>query len=199
MMKTTRDLTGLAFGKVTVERRHGHRDAWTCKCECGRTKTFRGYDLSAGRVTSCGCQQRHRLAGCVRTHGRHGTPEYRAWRAMIERCHRPESVSYANYGGRGITVCDEWRYSFATFLRDVGDKPSPKHSLDRKNNNGNYEPSNVRWATKVEQMRNTRRSRRLTACGMTMTISEWSERRGIPRNRIASRLARGASDEEAVQ
>jgi hypothetical protein len=88
-----------------------------------------------------------------------GTKEYRAWRAMIYRCYYPNNGKWEHYGGRGITVCTRWRKSYPTFLRDVGRAPSPQHSLDRKDNDGDYKPSNVRWATKKEQAQNRRKRR----------------------------------------
>jgi hypothetical protein len=117
--------------------------------------------------------------------------EYAAWSAMKHRCHNPANKSYHNYGGRGIVVCDEWILSYAAFLADVGRRPSPKHQLERIDNNGNYEPKNVRWATRTEQLRNTRHNRLLTYNGTTLCIADWAEKLAIPRSMIDNRLKQG--------
>ena len=113
------------------------------------------------------------------THGCTGTPTYRAWQDMIQRCYNPRRTRYPMYGGRGITVCQRWRESFEAFLKDMGTSPSPRHSIDRIDNNGNYEPGNLRWATAKEQSRNQRRNRVLTYQGETLCIAEWAERLGV--------------------
>ena len=131
--------------------------------------------------------------------GRGGmTVEYRAWSCMLTRCYQPNFVHYGNYGGRGITVCAEWRASYAAFLAHVGRRPSPEHSLDRIDSRGNYEPGNCRWATRKEQARNTRRNRLVTIAGETLPIAAWAERYGVPRARISARLRAGWADEPAV-
>ncbi len=113
--------------------------------------------------------------------------EWHSWRSMIQRC-SPGSVDFPYYGARGITVCEQWRHSFATFFADMGLRPTPQHSLDRIDNNGNYEPGNCRWATRTEQMRNTRGVRLLTHDGLTLPVSVWSEKTGISQYTINSRL-----------
>ncbi len=128
--------------------------------------------------------------------GRKG-PEYRTWMAMRRRCHSPNDTYYADYGGRGITVCERWN-SFANFLADIGPKPSPKHTIDRIDNDGNYEPGNCRWATPAEQARNTRKNRILAYGGMTMCVSEWAERLSIRPNLIHDRLKLGWTTEAAL-
>lgn len=110
---------------------------------------------------------------------------------MIRRCTLPTSCGYQEYGGRGITVCPEWRASFDTFLRDMGPRPSPQHSLDRRDANGDYEPGNCRWATSKEQNRNTRKTKRLTYQGETLTVPEWAERTGLPKYLLLNRLRQG--------
>jgi hypothetical protein len=128
-------------------------------------------------------------------------PEYRAWDEMIKRCYNTNRRYYAAYGGRGITVCARWRHSYENFLADVGRRPSPQHSLDRKDNNGHYEPGNVRWATKQEQAQNTRnveRAKRITFGGHTRTFREWAEATGIGMTLIINRLKLGWSVEEAL-
>jgi len=105
--------------------------------------------------------------GNASRHGYTGTSEYDAWRHMIQRCHNPNDISWKNYGGRGISVCERWRHSFDNFIEDIGPKPSFKHTLDRINNDGNYEPTNCRWATRQEQVANTRPNilRHCSQCG----------------------------------
>lgn len=126
------------------------------------------------------------------------TPEYDAWRSMKQRCYYKNGRNYSRYGGRGITVCDQWRDSYETFLADVGRRPSPQHSLDRIDNNGNYEPGNVRWATDEQQQQNTRRTRVLTIGGESRCIAEWSRISGTEEKTIAERIARGIAPEIAV-
>lgn len=122
---------------------------------------------------------------------RGGTPEYEAWRSIKRRCLSPTAKHYEDYGGRGITICPKWRDSFPAFLRDVGYRPGPKYSIDRINNNGNYEPGNVRWATRCEQMRNTRVNHLLTANGVTLTVTEWAEKLGVTPATLFARIRTG--------
>jgi hypothetical protein len=153
---------GHKFGRWTVEieadRRKGHRQ-WLCRCECGSKKVIFGTNLKRGLSRSCGCLQRE-LQTKPLTHGQSGrrrTSEYIAWFNMKQRCYNPQYTRYKNWGGRGIRVCDRWLNSFENFLIDMDSKPSPEHSLDRKDNDGDYEPSNCRWATDMEQRRNRTR------------------------------------------
>ncbi|MGW3594974.1 hypothetical protein [Streptomyces sp. NPDC005167] len=145
---------GARFGKLTVigERTAEAQSRVPVRCDCGVEKTVAVYHL--GRKThSCGCGNKE---ACTR-HGMRNTPEWWAWQGMRQRCTNPKSTEWHNYGGRGIRVCAEWMSSFEAFFAEVGPRPSGGHSLDRINNNGNYEPGNVRWATASQQQRNTRR------------------------------------------
>jgi hypothetical protein len=123
---------------------------WHCRCDCGNEAVVPGFELRTGQIRSCGCL----LKEATTKHGMSGTPEFFIWWGMQDRCMRTTTAYYDRYGGRGISVCKEWRDSFAAFYRDMGPRPSPKHSLDRVNNDGNYEPGNCRWATKKEQAAN---------------------------------------------
>lgn len=126
------------------------------------------------------------------------TPEYHAWYGMLRRCTVPTVVGYAEYGGRGIVVCARWQDSFEAFIADLGPRPSARHSLDRKDVNGPYDPDNCRWATRTEQARNNRRSRRLTHEGRTLTVVEWAEVTGLPHWTIRNRLKQGLSMDEIL-
>jgi hypothetical protein len=166
------DLSGQAFGKWLVlsfsRIRKTHKNntvvsglaLWNCQCECGTVREVSGSHLRKGTSTSCGCFKPRNPKLLRRGKWLNGaiSPEYRAWRAMKYRCLNPNCHAYKNYGGRGISVCHEWlgKHGFDNFLQNMGRKPRHDLSLDRINNNGNYEPSNCRWATRLQQSRNRR-------------------------------------------
>jgi len=186
------DFKGRRFGKMTVIRKSS-TEYWMCVCDCGKTRHVRERNLET--TPSCGCSHKH-----VReAHGSYKTTEYRAYIRMIERCRNPDSQSYEHYGARGISVCDRWLFSFQNFIDDMGRKPSPSHEIDRVDNDGDYEPSNCRWATRKQQTNNTRRNVNITARGETHTIAEWSEITGLDASTIRSRLLRyGWTQEQSV-
>jgi len=126
-----------------------------------------------------------------KTHGMSGTPEYRAWATMRQRCNSLTHPEYRYYGGRGITVCESWDDSFEAFFCAMGRRPTSKHSLDRIDNFKGYSPTNCRWATRLEQANNTRFNRRIEYDGRSQTLAEWSRETGIPSHTIISRLDRG--------
>jgi hypothetical protein len=155
------DLVGKRFGRWTVlemerDRRDGLGIMWLCRCDCGTTRHVSGRHMRRGASVSCGCLKAERQALRNRTHGMFGVPEYHSWSGMIQRCTNPGNPSYANYGGRGITVCERWR-SFKDFLLDMGRRPKGT-SIDRIDNDGSYEPGNCRWATRTVQNSNKRRA-----------------------------------------
>jgi hypothetical protein len=131
-------------------------------------------------------------------HGMHKTSEYHAWHDILERCHNPNNKNYFRYGARGITVYQEWKKSFETFYGYIGPKPTPKHTLERINNNAGYLPGNIKWATQKEQMRNMSRNRYITLNGVTRCVSEWAEVLKINKNTIKYRLRKGMPPEKAL-
>ena len=135
-------------------------------------------------------------AGTYGKHGMNGTPERRIWLGVKARCNNPSYSGYKNYGGRGIKICDRWRV-FANFLEDMGSRPSPAHSIERINNNGHYEPGNCKWATRIEQNRNSRQNVKLTHNGQTMTAAEWADKLGIKHTTLYERIRKGFPVEAA--
>ena len=133
-----------------------------------------------------------------KSHGRSKTPEYRTWIQMLVRCRNVKYKSYHRYGGRGIKVCDQWANDFMTFLKDVGPKPSSKHTLDRIDSNGDYEPGNIQWATQKQQHNNRTDNRIVTVEGVPMTVAEAAEKYNVPHVRIRNRLNYGWAGEAAV-
>lgn len=177
------------------------RAAWLTRCDCGTEKVVLEDDLKSGRRRSCGCWIREQVKR-PRTHGAmlggKATPEYAIWCAIKARCTRPNDPRFPQYGGRGIRVCQRWADSFADFLSDVGPRPSEGLSLDRIDNDGHYEPGNVRWATDAVQTRNTRRNRWLTAFGKTLCLKDWSKEIGVSQQALRERLRAGLPVERVL-
>lgn len=158
--RRSKNIIGDRFGRMVVVRLHdpgasGRHASWECRCDCGKTSVAQGSKLANGNTKSCGCLRRELGIAANTTHGRARTPTYRIWVLMRYRCFNPKAKPYKYYGGRGITVCDRW-LSFQNFFDDMGERPSGM-SIDREDNDGNYEPGNCRWATPKEQRANQRR------------------------------------------
>ena len=188
-------IIGKKFGMLTPikELRIKNRKSFLCICECGNKKNIRFYCLYSGNTTSCGC---YRKKQCFK-HGYSDTLEYRAWASMRQRCNNKNSKSYKYYGGRGIGICKRWD-DFSKFKKDMGKKPSLKHTLDRIDNNGNYEPSNCRWATMEQQANNKSNTVFLKYNGKCLSISQWAAELGIYNSTICRRIKKGWSIERAL-
>lgn len=192
--KRVRDLTGQAFGRLTVlslaGKRGNYQTHWLCRCECGDLCHVYSGCLVRGTTQSCGCLWRELNGQQFATHGKSRTRVYTAWLAMRQRCYYEKHAQYADYGGRGIKVCDRWRDNFENFYADMGEPPKGS-TLDRRENDGPYSPDNCRWATRIEQANNTSASRFIEHAGQRKTVMEWSRETGIPGNTLYYRIYRG--------
>lgn len=171
---------------------------WWCHCDCGSEKKVAGSTLSSGKSLSCGCRRAEVTTAAKTTHGLSKHPLYGVWKAMIDRCHNPDSPAFYHYGQRGIEVCPEWRASLANFIADMGERPFPGAEIERKNNALGYCKSNCVWATRGEQMRNTRRNHILTHDGESLPLTDWATRRGIHPGTVNSRLRGGWTVADAL-
>lgn len=194
------DLTGQRFGRLVVIECSSTvpETRWLCRCDCGKTSVTSTGKLRSGWTKSCGCFKRDRSAevNSVRMtkHGHSRTLEYRSWAGMIRRCTNPENKSYPNYGGRGITVCDRWRNSLETFLEDMGPAPSPSHTIERVDNNGDYCPENCIWATRDVQANNKRNVPLIEHCGGWRTLSDLAQASGVQKGTLRARIQRSGWD-----
>ena len=205
-------VVGRRSGRLLVlsffkSERRGSRNVrlFKCVCDCGTECLVSYASIKGNNTTSCGCLQRKNHLASVVKHGSAGrnkiSMEYQSWTSMISRCHgNSANESYKKtYRDKGIIVCDRWRNSFSDFLCDVGPRPSREYSLDRyPNNNGNYEPGNVRWATKTEQARNMTSNALITHNGSTKSITEWGIENGISRSCIYNRIRYGWNEIDAI-
>ena len=197
-MRQKHELTGQRFGLLVVIEGcepqimpSGQRlSRWLCKCDCGTSRKVLTQNLVRGMQQSCGCNRSAAVAKARTTHGQSGTKTYHTWSHMKRRCYDTGDKSYPDYGARGVTVCKRWRDSYAAFIADVGQPPASDSMLDRINNHGNYEPGNVRWATRTEQNNNTRKNVFVTFRGETKTISQWAARHGFRMQVLWDRLQR---------
>ena len=186
-MATILDISGQRFSRLLViefYERKGLQSIFKCKCDCGNIAFASSNNLKKGTTRSCGCLQRDMIRDASTTHGKSGSknPEYRAWKHMKNRCRNKKGKKFKNHGGRGIKVSDRWlgEHGFENFLSDMGPKPSDLHSLDRyPDNDGDYGPTNCRWATTDEQNKNKRNNRWLEYMGTRMIMADWARRFGV--------------------
>lgn len=205
------DLTGQRFGRLTILGWAGTckpNAAWVCRCDCGGESVALGNNIIAGRTRSCGCLNLEHLSKsgsaefCARDTKRH--PEYKVWGQIISRCHDPENATFFNYGGRGITVCDRWRFGengrhgFLCFLDDMGKRPSSAHTLDRVKNDLGYSLDNCEWRTRTEQTRNRRNTTMVTYRGRRMPLATACELACLPLGTVRYRIRSGMSEDRAL-
>ncbi len=201
-MKASEIKIGNVFNKLEViakADKHTGRTAWKCKCECGVEKIIIGKNLVNGLVKSCGCLRASKAKERMTKHGLRYEPEYIIWCGMKERCCNKNSQSYHNYGGRGITVSEDWINNPVKFIEDMGKRPSDTHDIDRKDNNQGYSKDNCHWVTRQENMNNIRGNRILTLNGVSKTNAEWSRELNCSQTTLTTRIDRyGWSVEKAL-
>jgi len=190
------DLSGERFGMLSVidyAGKKGRENLWCCMCDCGQQQTAPASRLIAGKVRSCGC-----LVSITNTkHGLSHSPEYDCWKNIKSRCYNENNGEYKNYGARGIVMCERWIVSFENFIADMGTRPSPNHSIDRIDVDGNYCKENCRWATLKQQNDNKRQSVIITAFGETLSLTSMAKKHGVSPTTLAYRL-RFVSPETAL-
>lgn len=206
-MKEPIDIRGQRFGRLTVmelaERKDGHSSWWVCKCDCGKVLEVRRSCLIKGTTKSCGCYKHDRAVEhgkqMFTKHGWYGTRVYNIWRLMIDRCENPNCPQYDNYGGRGISLCREWRESPQSFCEwTIENGYADRLSIDRIDVNGDYEPSNCRWITMDEQQTNKRNNVLITYKGKTQCVAEWARELGVTQQNLYVRIRAGWSDPQEI-
>jgi hypothetical protein len=202
-----RHAAGERFGRLVVVG-YDRKGSWHVRCDCGAQKAVTGTALRSGATTSCGCLASELKKSRATTHGQsigNGTPEYRTWSGIIDRCENPNATHYRHYGGRGIAVCARWRVSFENFLADMGHRPitdgpskRSRWEIERKDNDKGYEPGNCIWATRITQINNTRRNVFVEHDGRRLTIAQWAREVGIGPGTIRHRLDAGWPSDRAL-
>lgn len=198
---------GQRFGRLTmVGPDPTDRTRWMARCDCGKECSPNKYLVRSGKTRSCGCLHRDEMSLRFTQHGLfaggvRSFSMYKIWSNMLQRCNNPKNPMYRNYGGRGIRVCQEWQGpgGMKRFIDHMGPRPSPAHTVDRKDNNGNYEPCNVRWATDDEQRNNTRRNHLVTMDGRTQTLTQWCVAFGTTPKMVGNRTRDGWTIEDAIK
>lgn len=200
-MPPSTDISGKTYGRLTVIEKYksiNGRVHWSCQCTCGKIITAPTSNLSGGNTTSCGCQRAETIKEVCTTHGLTSSPEYQNWAAMKSRCNNRSHKDYPNYGGRGIKVCKRWSDSFEAFLADMGCRPTPSHTVDRRDGNEDYTPNNCRWATTTEQSRNRSVTRYVEYEGQRITLQELADQTSCDYDKLKYRLNRGCTVENAI-
>lgn len=198
------DLTGKRFGRLTVisraENTKSGKARWLCRCDCGEETTVLSSNLIRGLTLSCKCLNNEMASQRFTRHGMSNHRLYKIWSGMVKRCYNQRCKSYPAYGGRGIKVCEDWRYSFESFAQwAITNGYEDSLSIDRENVNGDYAPDNCQWATKTVQANNTRANHTLTYDGETHTLAEWGRITGISQYTILKRVRTlGWTVEEAL-
>lgn len=183
------NLIGSRYGRLLVIAFSGKRKNnryWECQCDCGVVTVVAGGEICRGTVVSCGCLRKEKAT----THGMYKSSEFKIWQKMKSRCFNENHHGYKDYGGRGITVCNRW-LKFENFLEDIGNRPSPRHSIDRIDVNGNYEPSNCKWSTLKEQARNKQNTFYIEIDNKKMCLSEFCEVYSLKRSTARWRIKNG--------
>lgn len=192
------DITGQTFGLLTAIKYEGHSN-WSFECACvdKNIVVVNAYNVKSGHTSSCGCFRKETASKRCVTHGSSKTPEYNTYITILSKCYNPKNKKYKDYGGRGIKMCDRWLEDPQNFLDDMGKRPSDKTSINRINNDGNYEPGNCEWANNTEQANNRRSNRLIMFNGKTQNLTQWSNELGISFNVLRNRLRKNWSVEEA--
>ncbi len=194
-MSKPKDISNQKFGRLTALRPNGKTKAgkmlWLCQCECGNLVTISGVSLRNGNTRSCGCVVKEKLQQRNTRHGKCGTRLYRIYRGMVQRCNDPKQKCFAQYGGKGIAICDEWREYSAFEKWAFANGYAPNLTIDRIDNNGDYCPQNCRWVDSFMQAHNKSNNRMITYNGKTQTISEWARELGVAAGTIRYRLKKG--------
>lgn len=196
-------LVGQRFGRLTVLSPAGvigtSSMRWNCICDCGNKTIVYGHFLKSGHTRSCGCLSAESIAERCTTHGQSDSRLYNIWHGMKSRCYRETDSNYPKYGGRGIQICDQWRFDFGSFYDwSMGHGYADNLSIDRIDNGGNYCPENCRWVDATTQCNNKSNNRLISANGETHTVSEWASILGANNTLLAARLDRGWSDESTI-
>jgi hypothetical protein len=200
-MRKLINLIGKNFGELVVLARSGNKGSntyWLCQCNCGQSLSVASHSLRSGATRSCGCMKSKFISESNTIHGKWSSPEYKIYNSMIQRCNNPKNAFYYRYGGRGIRCCDSWRESFSNFFKDIGPRPSDKHSIDRIDNNGHYDINNCRWSTSKVQHNNTSRNRMLTFQETTDTLANWAQLYKMKWATLDGRLKRGWTVEKSL-